>query len=198
MSEDRTFDFYNKEASVYAGASRVSNAERLSGFLKALPPGASILELGCGAGFDSAFMLAAGFDVTPSDGSPEMVREAEARLGRPVRLIPFEALEDAACYDGIWANACLLHVPRDRLAGVFMRIFTAMRAGGLFYASYKTGKPEGFDAYGRYYNYPERDALLMQYQAAGFRDIRIEARAGGGYGGEKVDWLYIFATRPNV
>nr|WP_210259843.1 class I SAM-dependent methyltransferase [Martelella sp. HB161492] len=167
-------------------------------FLEALTPGGRILELGCGAGFDSAFMLDAGFDVTPSDGSPGMVKEAEARLGRPVRLLPFDRLEDASCYDGIWANACLLHVQRALLPDVLRRIFTALRPGGLFYASFKTGKPEGVDAYGRYYNYPESADLLRQYQTAGFCDIRVEARGGGGYGGEKVDWLQIFATRPSV
>ena len=38
--------------------------------------GATILELGCGAGADSAEMLAGGFDVYPTDGSPEMAGEA--------------------------------------------------------------------------------------------------------------------------
>ena len=86
-----TDDFYARQAADYAAASEVSSIERLQAFLDRMPPAASILELGCGAGLDSAFMLAAGFDVTASDGSPEMAREAEHRIGRPVRVMPFDS-----------------------------------------------------------------------------------------------------------
>jgi trans-aconitate methyltransferase len=46
-----------------------------------LPPGGSILELGCGAGNHSAVMLEAGFKVRATDGSPEMAEIAARRRG---------------------------------------------------------------------------------------------------------------------
>ena len=90
-----------------------------------LPPGAAILELGCGAGGDSAEMLARGFDVSPTDGSPEMAEVASRRLGRAVATLLFHDLDKLEAYDGVWANACLLHVPRDELAPILARIWRA-------------------------------------------------------------------------
>ena len=83
-----------------------------SPFLNLLPPQARILELGCGGGRDAAVMIAAGFDVDPTDGTPEIVRIAEERLGRPVRVVHFDKLDALETYDAVWANASLLHVPR--------------------------------------------------------------------------------------
>ncbi len=62
-------------------------------------------------------MIAAGFDVTPTDGSAGLAREAEKRLGRPARVMKFEELSETGAYAAVWANACLLHVPEDGLAG---------------------------------------------------------------------------------
>ncbi|MFU8768539.1 MAG: class I SAM-dependent methyltransferase, partial [Desulfotignum sp.] len=42
------------------------------------PPGARLLELGCGSGRDAAFMLAQGFDVLASDAVQEMIDAAAA------------------------------------------------------------------------------------------------------------------------
>ncbi len=102
--DDTTLDFYAAEAQPYASRSRAADEERLNAFLARLPSGARILELGCGGGQDSEWMLARGFDVTPTDGSPELAREAEKRLGRPVRLLLFENL----CEHAAWRVLCEL------------------------------------------------------------------------------------------
>ena len=62
-----------------------------------------------------------GFDVTPTDGSPEMAEVASRRLGRPVGTLLFHDLDEVEAYDGVWANACLLHVPRDRAGAACLR-----------------------------------------------------------------------------
>ena len=36
---------------------------------------------------------------------------ASRRLGRPVGTLLFHDLDAVEAYDGVWANACLLHVP---------------------------------------------------------------------------------------
>ena len=69
--DEETLRFYRSNAQAYAGR-EIAKHQRLSRFLALLPPGGTILELGCGAGANSAQMLAAGFDVRPTDGSPEM------------------------------------------------------------------------------------------------------------------------------
>jgi len=78
--DDDTLQFYRRNAEAYAQRQFTSRTARLTRFLALLPPGAAILELGCGAGGDSAEMLARGYDVTPSDGSPEMAEAPHTAL----------------------------------------------------------------------------------------------------------------------
>ena len=102
--DDDTLQFYRRNAEAYAKREITSRQTRLNRFLALLPPGAAILELGCGAGGDSAEMLARGFDVSPTDGSPEMAEVASRRLGRAVATLLFHDLDELEAYDGVWAD----------------------------------------------------------------------------------------------
>jgi SAM-dependent methyltransferase len=165
--DDDTLQFYRRNAEAYAGWAKAPSA-RLKGFLALLPPGGSILELGCGAGNHSAEMLAAGFKLRATDGSPEMAEIASRKLGHPVETMLFDELNEDGAYDGVWASACLLHVPRDELAGILRRISRALKPEGVFYASFKVGEgDDGRDNLGRYYNYPSPEWLQATYAAAG-------------------------------
>ena len=92
--DEETLQFYRGNAEAYAGREITSRQARLTAFLALLPPGATILELGCGAGGDTAEMLARGFDVRATDGSPEMADVASRRLGRTVETLLFHDLDD--------------------------------------------------------------------------------------------------------
>ena len=143
--DEATLSFYAAEAEAYVARDADRRYDALQAFMAALPVGAAVLELGCGAGRDSALMLARGFDVTPTDGAPAMAREAERRLGRSVKVLLFADLDDEDRYDGVWASASLLHAPRAGLPGIIGRIHAVLRPGGRFFASYKSGAGEGRD-----------------------------------------------------
>ena len=164
--DDDTLQFYRRNADAYAGWAKAPST-RLAGFLAELAPGSSILELGCGAGNHCAEMLSRGFKVRATDGSPEMAEIASRRLNHPVEAMLFDELAEQDAYDGVWASACLLHVPRDELGGILARIHRALKADGLFYASYKVGHGDGRDSLGRYYNYPSPEWLEATYAASG-------------------------------
>lgn len=165
MDED-TLQFYRRNAEAYAGWAKAPST-RLKSFLGLLPSGGTVLELGCGAGNHAAVILAEGFVLRATDGSPEMAAVAACRLGHPVEAMLFDELDEREAYDGVWASACLLHVPRDELAGIFTRIHRALKPSGLFYASYKIGHDDGRDSIGRYYNYPSPDWLQATYASSG-------------------------------
>ncbi|HTO30188.1 MAG TPA: class I SAM-dependent methyltransferase [Pararhizobium sp.] len=190
-----TLDFYAREAETYASRSSGSKAGRLDDFLALLPQRAKILELGCGGGHDSYRMLSRGYDVTTTDGSPEMARHAETLLQRPVAVLAFDQLCETRMYDGVWANACLLHTPRPELSGVISRIHDALKPGGIFYASFKAGTAEGRDGLDRYYNYPSPDWLLAQYAPCGWERVDLEEASGGGYDELETVWLHLTAMR---
>ena len=168
--DEPTLQFYRENAQAYAEWAKAPST-RLTGFLALLPPGGAILELGCGAGNHAAKMLAAGFALRATDGSPEMAEIASRRLGHPVEAMLFHELDADQAYDGVWASACLLHVPRDDLAGILAQIRRALKPGGVFYASFKvgqgSGQGDGRDALGRYYNYPSSQWLQSAYAEAG-------------------------------
>ncbi|MDE1995278.1 MAG: class I SAM-dependent methyltransferase [Rhizobiaceae bacterium] len=195
MIEDPTSSFYDDNAAVYAARDRRLPQRRIEAFLEELPAGASVLELGCGGGQDAAYMLSRGFDVTPTDGSPELAKQAEKLLGRPVRILRFETLDADAAYDGVWAEASLLHVPRSILPDVLTRVRHALKEGGIFHASFKAGDAEGHDTFGRYYNYPSSAWLTDRLIAAGWNDISITEADGGGFDGKPTRWLFARARK---
>jgi SAM-dependent methyltransferase len=193
--DEETLQFYRGNAEAYARR-EIAAHTRLTRFLALLAPGAAILELGCGAGAASAEMLAKGFEVRPTDGSPEMAREASCRLGRPVETLLFHDLDEVAAYDAVWANACLLHVPRQELAHILALIRRALRPDGYFYASYKTGDADGRDALNRYYNYPSPDWLRASYANAGdWSSLSIETGEVTGFDGKRAQMLFVTARK---
>lgn len=199
MSEAKdsgTIKFYSNEAEAYTTRGVPASKRHLHTFMTRLPAGGRVLELGCGAGQDSEAMLAEGLDVTPSDGTEAIAAAAAKRLGRAVKVLLFEDIEETEAYDGVWANACLLHVPREHLPAIIARVQRALVPGGVFYASFKAGEAEGRDRFGRYYNYPSPEWLAGAYGVRGWKgQIEITSDRGSGYDGLPTDWLYVFATK---
>ena len=194
--DEATLQFYRGNAEAYAGRTFTSRQARLMAFLARLSPGASILELGCGAGGDTAEMLARGFDVRPTDGSPEMADVASKHLGRTVETLLFHDLDEVEAYDAVWANACLLHVPRPEFPGVLARIWRALKPSGHFFASYKEGDGDGRDTLDRYYNYPSPDWLRATYaEAANWNSLSIETGEVLGFDDKMASMLFVVARK---
>lgn len=194
MKDELTLDFYAREAEAYAARARTVDHEILKPFLALIPVGGRILELGCGGGHDSEAMLAAGFDVVPTDGSPELALQAERRLGRPVDVLLFEDIDFDAEFDGVWANACLLHAPADALPTIFQKILRALKSGGVLYSSFKTGEDAGEDRFGRFFNQLD-EVSLREALGSGWASVESTQRAGGGYCNLPADWLHALAIK---
>lgn len=192
-----TLAFYATEAAAYAAHSNKTGATKaVASFLAALPKGAAVLDLGCGTGRDTRALIEGGMIVTAVDGAPEMAREAERSLGIAVRVQLFENLDDVEIFDGIWANASLLHVPRTGLPAVFARVYRALKPGALLYASFKSGAKDGRDKLGRYYNYLNADEATTLLRVAGsWQSIDISQGRGKGYDGTETGWLQVFARK---
>lgn len=117
-------------------------------------------------------------------------------MGRAVAILRFDELDARAAYDAVWASASLLQAPASELADDLRRIHAALRPDGLLTASFKAGNGEGRDRLGRYYNYPDRDALIGYFQAAAsWRALSLEANHGTGYDRQPTEWLWISARK---
>ena len=140
-----TIDYYNNNAEVFIrGTLTADMREARERFTRCLPEGAFILDFGCGTGRDSKAFLEQGFRVDAVDGSQKMCEAAAALTGLPVRQMLFQELDAEERYDGIWACASILHLPKEELKTVFPRMIRAVKTGGLLYVSFKYGTQEGF------------------------------------------------------
>ena len=147
----QTLDYYNANAQAFAASTvSVDFSATQRRFAQLLPPGGRILDFGCGSGRDSKFFLQEGFDVTATDGSAELCRLARELTGLPVRHELFQDLAETNTYDGIWACASILHLPKAELAGVLAKMVAALKPGGVIYTSFKYGDFEGIRN-GRYF-----------------------------------------------
>lgn len=193
----RTLAFYATEAEAYAARSdRIGRSKQLEVFLARLKPGAAVLDLGCGTGRDTQALIEEGFAVTAVDGSSAMAREAERRTGKPVRVQLFEDIADVAAFDGIWANASLLHVPREGLPAVLKAVYRALTPHGLLFASFKGGGSEGRDSLGRYYNYLDANEVRALIEGAGpWRMLTLNEGRGKGYDGTETPWTEVLAEK---
>jgi mutator protein MutT len=163
-----TLAYYRNNAREYVEetvAFDVTNAMRRR-FAAMLAPGSHILDLGCGSGRDSRFFIDQGHRVTPVDAVAEIASQAAQYLARPVRVQKAEELNETDTYDGIWACASLLHIPRSRIHETFACIITAMRHQGIWYMSFKQGEMEYKDHKQRFfsnYSIPLMKQLLVQF-----------------------------------
>lgn len=138
-----TSEYYDNNAEDFARrtAGYDMRAE-MDAFAELLPAGGSVLDAGCGPGRDMPELARRGFRVTGMDASRAMVELASARTGFTVHHLTFGRIEFADAFDGIWANASLLHVPRAEIDDVIRRLTRALRAGGAWYLSMRFGEGE--------------------------------------------------------
>lgn len=194
MSYDpETFAFYAQNAKTYAGR-RQKPSDTLLVFLKTLPQGASILELGCGAGLEASYMKAQGFNVTPTEGNPALAAEAEQNFGAPVQIMRFDELEAGESYNAVWANMCLLHAPWESLEDILQRIHKALAPGGVLWASFKIGQGEKRDELGRYYNLPTKSMLSDKFSTAADWAQIEQIEGVGGVGADNQPYQSIWCV----
>lgn len=141
-------------------------------FLKYMKSVANILDAGCGSGRDSVVFKQLGYQVTAMDASPEICKEAEKVLGQKVICKTFEELDDENVYDGIWACASLLHVPKERVEEVLHRLKRALKNEGILYASFKYGDEEKV-VNGRLFSNNDERSLRVLMEKSGFGILEL-------------------------
>ena len=141
-------------------------------FLKYLKNGAAILDAGCGSGRDSVAFKQIGYHVTAMDASLEICKEAEKVLGQKVLCKIFEEVNDENVYDGIWACASLLHVPKVRMKEVLYRLKRALKDDGILYASFKYGDDEKI-VNGRLFSNYDEQSLRVLMSENGFEVLEL-------------------------
>ena len=146
-----TIDYYNRNYDTFVESTRdVDFSEIQNTFMDMLPNKAEILDFGCGSGRDTKCFLDQGYQVEAIDGSVELCRLASEYTGIEVRDMLFQELDVQEKYDGIWACASILHLPKKQLREVLKNMYAALKSKGWIYTSFKYGEFEG-ERNGRYF-----------------------------------------------
>ena len=128
-------------------------------FIRFIPAGGRILDLGCGSGRDTKAFLSMGYFVDAIDGSSDLCKLASEYTGIAVKCMDFMELSAIEEYDAIWACASLLHAPSDSLPIILSKMYDALKPTGIMYISFKYGEYEG-ERDGRYFTDMTSDSFL--------------------------------------
>lgn len=195
----RTRVTYNRNADHYAMTTgrlaQFPGLDReLDRFLDALPPG-RVLDLGCGAGRDTEYLVRRGATVISGDLSERLLAMTRARSA-PAGAVQFDLMSlpfrDGA-FAGVWACASVLHVPRLHHFGVFRGIHRVLVPGGLAAISLKEGDEEAWMTGGRlssprWFSLRRPDSVVRELREAGFAGADVHPSGRG-------TWFVVEATR---
>lgn len=177
-------EFYDTHAQEYCESTvHMDLRDLYEPFLKELSPGAHILDAGCGSGRDTKAFLEGGYRVTAIDESPELARLATTFTGHRCEVLSFQEMGFREEFDGVWACASLLHVPKCDMHAVMARFLQALKPCGIFYISLKEGEGARAAEDGRFFSYYTVDSfreLLAQFPAlreiASWKTAEIRSR----------------------
>ncbi len=165
---DETIETYRNNFDRYVARTgtepRGEFKELLDSFASFLPDLGSIFEIGSASGRDARYLAAKGFRVVCTDVIPEALNRLS---GQGFITAEYDFRDDPnpewiGGFDGIFANASLLHAPQDVFENALKNIALMLRQDGVFAFSLKAGEGEEItlekmDAprYFRYHSEPE-------------------------------------------
>lgn len=194
---NRTLDFYNNNSKSYIESTlSVDMSHLYKDFLKHIPKGGHILDLGCGSGRDSLEFIKQGYNITAVDGSKELSIAASKIIGQEVICSKFEELKLTEKFHGIWACASLLHVNRKDILDVIKNTSSNLKDNGVFYMSFKYGEKEYIDEKGRYFNcYTEETFNELISKVEGLDIMKIYKTIDIVPGRGDIIWLNILCIK---
>jgi len=166
-----TVGHYDSNAeSFWEGTRDHDVSQNVNALLSALPADASldILDFGCGPGRDLKTFADLGHRAIGLDGSLAFCDMAKIHSGCQVLHQQFLNVDlEQSCFDGIYANASLFHIPSQELPRVLRKFHTALRKDGVLFMSNPRGNAEGWQGQ-RYGNYTEFEESKVLIEALGF------------------------------
>lgn len=187
-----TIAVYDAQAEDYAKRRAHRIEPGLATFAAKLRQGGHVLDLGCGPGDSSAYLLQAGFTVDAVDASASMVAITRT-LGVNARQATFEQINETDAYDGIWASYSLLHAARSDMPEHLTRLRNALKSGGKLHVGLKLGQGEARDPLGRLYTYYTLDELIGLLETAGFIPKTWETEKAVGLDGATYQGIWMHA-----
>ncbi|OHA86338.1 MAG: hypothetical protein A3A90_00075 [Candidatus Zambryskibacteria bacterium RIFCSPLOWO2_01_FULL_35_19] len=201
--KEKTIDTYNKIAPKYSKGHFVHFWTDEFEIYKSLIKGNKVLDIGCGAGRDASVFVENGFDYTGIDASEGMLNVASERVPTgKFQVMDFYKLNfPDNTFDGFWAAASFLHVPKKDVRKVISEAKRIIRPHAIGFISIKekTDKDEqlieenkygGIARYFAFYNQEEFKKILKDN---GLEVIKMTSRVEDDE--IKTKWLCYFVKK---
>ena len=194
-----SFDYYDQNAKqFFASTFAVNMSDIYSRFLGRLPQGSRILDMGCGSGRDALYFHNQGHIVEAFDASLEMVKLASEATALNVKHCTFQNYNPVSFFNGIWACASLLHLPKKEHQAIILKYYKTLNSGGIFYMSFKYGA-DNYEKKGRHFSCYDEATMnellgksLTNYQS----DIWVSGDVRKERQSEK--WLNVLLTKEEI
>lgn len=168
---------YSNDPTGYRDKYQHHRLELPARFNELLPPAADVLDLGCGPGRDLDYFTSCGHRVTGVELNPDFVamcQQNHSVVQVDIRDVQRHLLPES--FDGIWAQASLVHLSVEEVAGVLVDCFDLLRNEGLLYLSVPSDGVSGWkdepDGRRWYTVWPD-DTIVSPLEAAGFTILDI-------------------------
>ncbi len=183
-SQKMIIDTYNQHAQSYHAhlSNKLVAKEQLDEFIKMVNPPAQVLDIGCGPGFDAAY-LSEKYAVSGVEISKRMAEIAKFENPN-VDIIHADIVKydiGKNKFKGIWARDSIHHIARENLNKVFKKIADALVDDGIFYIIVREGKGEFVDqehkAYGkleRFYHMFDAEELTRRAEKVGLKLVKLD------------------------
>ena len=187
--------FYEDHAVEYfSGTSGAQTQFVLDRFLSHLPANAAILDAGCGSGRDLKYFHSRGHCALGIDASTALVQMAAQHSGAPCEVARIESISYEDRFDGIWACASLLHLPRDAFRPALRCLNRALKRGGTLFMAVQEGQGEAILPDGRLYVYYSEDDIRRSLDAAGLAVNELWASRNSADAVHQPVWINVIAT----
>lgn len=165
----QTLRFYEENAETYAEQTRAIDLAHLyKPFFKYIPRGGKILDVGCGAGRDLKRFIDEGYEAVGIDPSETLAAMASEFSGCEVLISSAQNINFSQEFDGVWACASLIHLPRHELGDALGKISHALRTEGVLFVSMQIGSGEMVMDDGRFVARYTSEEVSNAIKQAGF------------------------------
>ncbi|MDA1237828.1 MAG: class I SAM-dependent methyltransferase [Proteobacteria bacterium] len=195
MLDQKTIDIYNSKADEYSRLVDFSPSGYLEDFINLFSKGSKILDLGCGTGVASEFMMKQGLVPDPVDGSEEMVKLSNQKPGLCARLCAFDELDLDVKYSGVYAHFSLLHLKKHAFLECLSVIKEMVLQDGTLVLGMKAGTGERRDSLGRFYAYYTEPELQSYFHSINFTVTNCYSGKSLGLSGDVEPWLVMFGRK---
>lgn len=192
-----TVKYYDNEADSWSASHGGDDTDswRKDGMIRFneyLPSG-RVLEIGSGVGKDAEALIKLGYDYTGTDASSGLLELARKRNPSAtfIQRYAHEIGHSLGEFDGFWASAVLLHIPRDEIQDSLLAISSVLKKDGIGFITMKEGEGERVDEKtGRLFTYYNEEEFTSVLESVGFSVLEVGRRDT-----EKDNWLIFYVRK---